>query len=43
MDFGVDSQRIEAKGYGSSKPIAPNSTADGRSKNRRTEFLILKP
>ena len=43
MDFGVDSQRIEAKGYGSTKPIAPNSTADGRSKNRRTEFLILKP
>jgi outer membrane protein OmpA-like peptidoglycan-associated protein len=43
MDFGVDSQRIEAKGYGSSQPIAPNSTAEGRSKNRRTEFLILKP
>jgi outer membrane protein OmpA-like peptidoglycan-associated protein len=39
--LGVDGKRITAKGYGASKPIADNKTEAGRSKNRRTEFLIL--
>lgn len=38
----VPGKRISAKGYGSSKPIADNKTEYGRSKNRRTEFLILE-
>lgn len=38
---GVDGKRISAKGFGSSKSIADNSTEDGRAKNRRTEFLII--
>jgi outer membrane protein OmpA-like peptidoglycan-associated protein/tetratricopeptide (TPR) repeat protein len=45
---GIASDRLEAKGYGESKPIADNANADGsdnpegRQKNRRTEFKIIK-
>ena len=38
---GVDGKNITAKGYGPNKPIADNTTEDGRAKNRRTEFLII--
>lgn len=39
---GVDAKRIVAKGYGETKPIAPNETPAGRQLNRRTEVQILK-
>lgn len=45
---GISEERIVAKGYGESKPIARNTNPDGtdnpagRSKNRRTEFKILE-
>lgn len=32
--------RITAKGHGSSMPVADNSTADGRARNRRIAFAI---
>lgn len=37
---GIAANRLTAKGYGASQPIASNSTADGRQENRRTEFEI---
>jgi outer membrane protein OmpA-like peptidoglycan-associated protein len=38
---GISSQRLEAKGYGAARPIAPNVTNRGREMNRRVEFKIL--
>jgi OOP family OmpA-OmpF porin len=35
--FGIDPARLTAKGYGMTKPIASNKTAEGRQKNRRIE------
>jgi len=37
---GVKPTQIKFKGFGSSKPIADNKTAEGRQKNRRVEFVI---
>ncbi|MDR0661073.1 MAG: OmpA family protein [Prevotellaceae bacterium] len=37
---GVNSQRMHTVGYSSYRPVADNSTADGRSKNRRVEVYI---
>ena len=38
---GVSENRLVAKGYGESLPIADNKTAEGRAKNRRVELKII--
>jgi outer membrane protein OmpA-like peptidoglycan-associated protein len=38
---GVEQDRIEHEGYGFDQPIAPNTTAEGKAKNRRVEVKIL--
>lgn len=37
---GLAQNRVEAKGFGSSKPIADNSTQSGKSRNRRVEIVL---
>jgi outer membrane protein OmpA-like peptidoglycan-associated protein len=42
LSKGISSDRITSKGYGETKPIAPNDTDENRQLNRRVEFKILK-
>ena len=39
---GINEGRLICKGRGSTKPIADNSTAEGKKINRRVEITILK-
>ena len=36
---GISSDRLKNKGFGSARPVATNDTEEGRSKNRRVEFI----
>ncbi|HPH86357.1 MAG TPA: OmpA family protein, partial [Ferruginibacter sp.] len=38
---GINPERLTAKGYGMTEPVAENNTEDGRAQNRRTEVKIL--
>ncbi len=38
--YGVESGRVQAVGYGESRPVADNATADGRAINRRVEAEV---
>lgn len=40
--YGIEQERLTWKGYGDSKPCAPNDTPENRAKNRRTELIITK-
>lgn len=37
---GLDSSVLTAQGYGTDSPVADNSTAQGRQKNRRVEIVV---
>lgn len=39
---GIEKERLKGVGYGESKPISENTSEEGRAKNRRVEFTILK-
>ncbi len=40
QNFKIDPGRIEAVGFGESKPIADNQSEEGRAQNRRIEFVV---
>lgn len=39
--MGIDAGRLTTKGLGDTKPLGPNTTAEGKANNRRVEFLRL--
>jgi flagellar motor protein MotB len=38
---GIDPARIAVAGYGDTRPLAPNTTEDGRAENRRVEIRLV--
>ncbi|MEZ5426979.1 MAG: protein kinase [Pyrinomonadaceae bacterium] len=40
--LGVGEKMLTAKGYGETQPIAPNTTPEGKSQNRRVAFRLVK-
>ncbi len=42
VEQGITAERLEAVGYGETKPVDTNKTAAGRENNRRVEFTILE-
>ena len=41
IKHGIDKARVTAKGYGETKPVADNSTAEGRKENRRVVASLM--
>jgi outer membrane protein OmpA-like peptidoglycan-associated protein len=42
VKLSVDPLRLQAKGYGDTKPLMPNTTESNRAKNRRVQLMIKK-
>ncbi len=40
IEKGIAEDRLTARGFGESRPIADNDSPEGRQKNRRTEFVV---
>ncbi len=43
VEQGIDENRLEAQGFGQTKPIRENTTQPGRAANRRVEFQVTDP
>ena len=40
--FGINADRLDAKGYGLTRPIASNATEEGRRQNRRVVVIVIQ-
>ena len=43
VQLGLPEEALSSRGFGETKPLANNQSVEGRQKNRRVEFLVLKP
>ncbi len=43
VDHGIAADRVSAKGFGQTHPVANNRTPEGRANNRRVEIVVLPP
>jgi outer membrane protein OmpA-like peptidoglycan-associated protein len=43
ISVGVPAERLVARGYGESRPVADNATVEGRARNRRIEIRQIHP
>ena len=39
--YSIEAGRLATKGFGASKPVSPNTTAEGRQNNRRVELVKM--
>ena len=39
---GIASKRLSTAGFGQDRPVAPNTTEEGKARNRRLELVVLK-
>ncbi len=42
LNHNINADRLMARGYGESKPVASNDSPEGMAKNRRVEFVVMK-
>lgn len=42
VNHGIEASRLNYQGFGAEKPVSDNETPEGRAKNRRTAFRVLK-
>lgn len=42
VSAGIEAHRLSPKGYGSTRPIADNTSEEGRQQNRRIEFKLIR-
>ncbi len=41
--LGVDPRRLQPRGFGESRPVAPNDSEANRARNRRVEVILARP